>query len=168
MALDLDIQQLRSAMEAQGLSQAELVERSGVSRAQLSRLLSQERVKVRDQTISRLANALSLDPAALLVEGREQAYRDWILTENGFLDFRGLGMPQLQKQPLGDIFVEPELAAWDLEAMRVGPVEPYQEVPRPPEPIDDETCPAEEGLGVAASRLQDAVGNVEILERANI
>lgn len=46
-------------------------------------------------------------------------------------------------------------AAEDIELLGAGPVSPYQEVPNPPEPIDDDGCPAEEGLGVAAFKLQD-------------
>lgn len=45
-------------------------------------------------------------------------------------------------------FVEDEI-----RTLRVQGLVPYQEVPNPPEPIDDEGCPAEQGLGTTASRL---------------
>lgn len=109
MAVELDVHRLRSEMQAQALSQKQLVERSGVSRAQLSRILSRKHGSVRDRTISRLAQALGVDPADLIVDGRLQRYRSWVVGEHGFVDFQGIGMPQFQKQPIDDIFVEPDV-----------------------------------------------------------
>ena len=115
MAIELDVRRVRSEMESQNLAQKELVQKSGVSRAQLSRLLSCNRGNVRESTVNRLAQALGLDSADLVVRGRLQRYRDWILEEHGFVDFRGLGMPQFQKQPIDDIFVEPDVVYRDNE-----------------------------------------------------
>ncbi len=111
MAVKLDVQRIRSQMESQGLSQKDLVAKSGVSRAQLSRILSRNRGNVREQTVARLAQALGTDLAELVVEGRQQQYLDWITEEQGFVDFRGIGMPQFQKQPINDIFVEPDVVS---------------------------------------------------------
>ena len=111
MITELDVRQLRSAMEKQVIGQSELVERSGVSRAQLSRLLSQNRARVREQTISRLAAGLGIDPSDLALEGRRQGYLDWVADTHGFVDFRGIGMPQFQQQEIDAIFVEPEVVA---------------------------------------------------------
>lgn len=36
-----------------------------------------------------------------------------------------------------------EFVASEVEYMRVGPITPHQEIPRPPEPLDEEGCPAE-------------------------
>lgn len=46
-------------------------------------------------------------------------------------------------------------AASEVETLKTGPVSRYQEVPNPPEPLDDEGCPAEAGLGSLASTLQE-------------
>lgn len=106
---ELDVRQLRTAMDKQGLGQSEMVVRSGVSRAQLSRLLSRDRVRVREQTIARLAEALRVDTADLATDGRRQAYLDWVARAHAFVDFRGLGLPQFQRQEIEAIFVEPEV-----------------------------------------------------------
>jgi DMSO reductase family type II enzyme chaperone len=45
----------------------------------------------------------------------------------------------------------------DIRQMRPGPIVPYQEVPNPREELDDGSCPAEEGLGVAAEQIMSAV-----------
>jgi DMSO reductase family type II enzyme chaperone len=43
----------------------------------------------------------------------------------------------------------------EVRSLKVGAVEPYQEVPNPPAEIDADSCPAEEGLGTVADKLQD-------------
>lgn len=112
MSTELDIPKLRSAMQAQGITQSELVKRSEISRAQLSRLLSRDRSVVRMQTISRLASGLGMDPAELTVDGCHQQYLDWVADETGFVDFRGIGTLQHPKQPIEDVFVEPDVVDW--------------------------------------------------------
>jgi hypothetical protein len=47
------------------------------------------------------------------------------------------------------------LAAHEIETLKLGPIDFYQETPNPPPPPDDGTCPAEEGLGVTALELQE-------------
>jgi DMSO reductase family type II enzyme chaperone len=56
----------------------------------------------------------------------------------------------------------------EIERVRPGPISPFQEVPNPPEPIDDEGCPAEEGLGTVAYSLQseDFIGTLTQVEPA--
>ena len=53
-------------------------------------------------------------------------------------------------------------AGHDVAALRAGPVNPYQDVPNPPPTIDDDGCPAEEGLGATAFELQgnDFIGEL--------
>ncbi len=46
------------------------------------------------------------------------------------------------------------LVSFDIDLLKAGPISPYQEIPNPPEPIDDDGCPAEEGLGTFAYKLQ--------------
>lgn len=113
MPAEVDIGRLRSEMESQGLSQAELVNRSGVSRAQVSRLLSRDRATVRDQTIFRLAKGLAIDISELAANGRHRQYLDWVAEEHGFVDFRGMGMPQFRRQQIEDVFVEPDVLGTD-------------------------------------------------------
>jgi DMSO reductase family type II enzyme chaperone len=51
----------------------------------------------------------------------------------------------------------------EIAALRVAGIVPYQEVPNPPEPLDDEGCPAEEGVGVTATQLmqeEDFLGEI--------
>ena len=102
----LDVKRLKSAADAQGLTQSELAKRSGVSRAQLSRILSGTQARVRPGTLERLARALKADTGHLCVGGELNQYRELVAKEHGELDFRGIGMPRLQRQPIGDVFVD--------------------------------------------------------------
>jgi DMSO reductase family type II enzyme chaperone len=53
-----------------------------------------------------------------------------------------------------------EFARAEIDFLKPGPIEPYQEIPNEPEPLDDGSCPAEEGLGATAFNLQgDAPAN---------
>jgi DMSO reductase family type II enzyme chaperone len=45
-------------------------------------------------------------------------------------------------------------ASHEIEALKLGPIDFYQETPNPPQPPDDGSCPAEEGLGATALDLQ--------------
>lgn len=112
MHMELDVAKLRSVMTARGVSQSDLVKRSGVSRAQLSRLLSRDRSTARTQTISRLAGGLGMDPAELMVDGLRRQYLNWVADATGFVDFRGIGTLQHPKQPIDDVFVDPDVVDW--------------------------------------------------------
>ncbi|MCO6459748.1 MAG: NACHT domain-containing protein [Pirellulaceae bacterium] len=115
MPATLDVARLRSWMKSQHVSQTELVIRSGVSRAQLSRLLSRDRATVRMGTISKLAHALALHPTELTANGQRQRYLDWVAEQHEFIDFRGIGMPHLQRQRIEDVFVEPEVESHEVD-----------------------------------------------------
>ena len=100
----LDVQALRSAMKSQSVTISRLASISRVSRAQLSRLLPKRAAPARQATISRLAKALDVSPVALTVGGELNRYREYVVREHEKLDFRGIGMPQLERQPIEDIF----------------------------------------------------------------
>ena len=110
----LDSQRLRSKISAQGISHSELARRSGLSRAQVHRLLSREHAAVRPQTLQRLAKAVGVEASELTSGGRLQVFRQWVASEQGFVDFRGIGMPRHERQPIDAVFVEPDVAANDV------------------------------------------------------
>src|SRR5688572_3182796 len=96
--IDLDVKKLKAYMDSEGINQTDLSTRSGVSRAQVIRVLSTNKSKVRESTLAKLASAVGLEPLALTVGGVEQLYRAWIHEQFGCVDFRGIGLPQFQKQ----------------------------------------------------------------------
>ena len=106
MTTALDITRLKSAIDSRNITQSELVRKSGVSRAQLSRLLSRTEARVRQSTLQRLARALEIDTAELSMGGELKLFRQFVEKEHAEIDFRGIGMPQLQKQPIQDVFVD--------------------------------------------------------------
>lgn len=111
MAEKLDVQRLRSQLDAQGLTQKEFAIRSGLSRAQVSRLLSrgQATADVRESTLQRIAKGLGLHADEIAVGGALAQFRTWTSERFGRLDFRGIGMPQYPAQDLDAVFVEPEV-----------------------------------------------------------
>src|SRR3972149_4757000 len=94
----LDAARLKSLMDAQGLTRAGLASRSGVSRTQLVRLLAtRDKRPVRQGTVDRLARALQCDPIELAAGGKLKQFKQWVAMEHGYVDFRGLGMTDAQK-----------------------------------------------------------------------
>ena len=113
MSETLDVQRVRSILKAQGITQSELVIRSGLSCAQVSRILTRSRstVQVRETTLQSLANGLRVQTAALTLGGPLQQFRKWMAAKYGAVDFRGIGMPLplYPAQPLSEVFVEPDV-----------------------------------------------------------
>jgi len=116
MITSLRVDRLKSALESQGLTQSELVKKSGVSRAQVSRLLASREARVREGTLKRLADALGVTAAELSGCGRLAQYRLWLAEETGTIDFRGIGMPSAQRQPIQEVFVDVDLLDRDVES----------------------------------------------------
>lgn len=114
MIATLDVRRLKAVIGAQGITQQELARTSGVSRAQLSRILGRTESRVRQHTLERLAQALKIDIAELSVGGTLNRFKQLVAEEHGYIDFRGIGMPTLQRQPIGDIFVDVDVADRDL------------------------------------------------------
>ena len=115
MITTLDVARLRSVISAQGITQSELADSSGVSRAQLSRLLARDRARVREGTLKRLARALQIDAVQLAPGGELERFRELVRGEHSELDFRGIGMPGLQKLAIQDVFVDLDVRE-DLDA----------------------------------------------------
>jgi predicted nucleotidyltransferase/transcriptional regulator with XRE-family HTH domain len=95
-------------MQSSGVSQSLIVQRSGISRAQLSRLVAGDGYRVRQGTLNRLAGALGVSPDELVVGGAIPRYKRWLFEETSYVDFRGFGMPSVQRQLIREVFVEPE------------------------------------------------------------
>jgi transcriptional regulator with XRE-family HTH domain len=106
MIVTLDSHRLREAIVAVGSNQTSIARQSGVSRAQLSRLVAGNEARVRQSTLTQLARALGVGPEALLVGGAVACYKRWLSEEAGYVDFRGFGMPSVQRQPIQDVFVD--------------------------------------------------------------
>jgi transcriptional regulator with XRE-family HTH domain/predicted nucleotidyltransferase len=106
MNATLDAQRLRTAIASVGENQASVARQSGVSRAQLGRLLAGSSARVRRSTLERLARTLGISPDALLVGGAMPQYKQWVADDAGYMDFRGLGMPSVQRQPIAAVFVD--------------------------------------------------------------
>jgi predicted nucleotidyltransferase/transcriptional regulator with XRE-family HTH domain len=106
MIVTLDPHRLRKAIAAVGANQTSIARLSGVSRAQLSRLLAGNEARVRQSTLTQLARALRVGPDALAVGGPIACYREWLAEEAGYVDFRGFGMPSVQRQPIQEVFVD--------------------------------------------------------------
>lgn len=106
MLVNLDAQRLRAALASAGGNQALLARQSEVSRAQLGRLVSGDGPRVRQGTLERLAGALGISPDELRVGGAIPRYRQWLAQEVGYIDFRGFGMPSVQRQPIQEVFVD--------------------------------------------------------------
>ena len=139
----LDRRRLESLIESQGLTQSELVRMSGVSRAQLSRLLARDESRVRQRTLERLAQALKVAPAKLSVGGVLNQYRQSVAHEHKEIDFRGLGMPDVQRQPIQDVFVDVKVVPDDdCESIRgCDPLEGRRRARRPRgQPITATEC----------------------------
>jgi transcriptional regulator with XRE-family HTH domain/predicted nucleotidyltransferase/energy-coupling factor transporter ATP-binding protein EcfA2 len=102
----LDGKRLSAVMETIGETQASIARKSGVSRAQLGRLVSGNEARVRQGTLERLARALDISPDALLVGGAIPRYKRWLAEQAGYIDFRGFGMPTVQRQPIQEVFVD--------------------------------------------------------------
>src|SRR5271157_1522118 len=106
MIVTLDPHRLRKAIAAVGGNQTSIARQSGVSRAQLSRLVAGNEARVRESTLTQLARALGVGPEALLVGGAIACYKRWLAEEAGYVDFRGFGMPSVQRQPIDEVFVD--------------------------------------------------------------
>jgi transcriptional regulator with XRE-family HTH domain/predicted nucleotidyltransferase/energy-coupling factor transporter ATP-binding protein EcfA2 len=102
-------ERLRSVMKSKGFTQSQLARTSGVSRVQLSRLLSKDQPHVRNKTVERLALALSVNANDLALGGRIRVYRESVSKEYANVDFRGFGMPEFKPQPISEVFVDPEV-----------------------------------------------------------
>jgi len=107
MNATLDAQRLRTAIANVGGNQASVARQSGVSRAQLGRLVAGSSARVRRSTLERLARTLGTSPDALLLGGAMPQYKQWAADETAYIDFRGLGMPSVQRQPIAEVFVDP-------------------------------------------------------------
>ena len=75
---------------------------------QLSRLVAGDGSRVRQGTLNRLAGALGVSPDELVVGGAIPRYKRWLFEETSYVDFRGFGMPSVQRQLIREVFVEPE------------------------------------------------------------
>ncbi|NQT40336.1 MAG: HEAT repeat domain-containing protein [Planctomycetes bacterium] len=106
MLPSLDVNRLKSTADAQHLTQAALARVSGVSRAQLARLFGRSEASVRPATLKRLADALGVDPTKLLVGGPIEAYRKLVAEKFAQVDFRGLGLARVKRQPIAEIYVD--------------------------------------------------------------
>ncbi len=102
----LDVDHLKNCMKAQAVTQSEVARISGVSRATVSRLLGQRQSRVHQATLERLAQTLRVAPVQLTVGGELERFKRLVAEEQGELDFRGMGMPRLQRQPIEDVFVD--------------------------------------------------------------
>ena len=96
---------LESIISSQGISRKELANSSGVSRAQLARILHSKQAMVRSATVDGIARALRVDPVEILAGGVNAQYMQWVEGQLASVDFRGLGMPGLQRQAIKDVFV---------------------------------------------------------------
>jgi len=105
----LDIQRVRAEIELQKLNQSELVARSGLSRAQIGRILLQRQPMVREKTLQSFAKALGVSASTLSIGGGLDWFRKWVASEFGVVDFRGIGLPAYPRQSIGAIFVEPDV-----------------------------------------------------------
>ena len=104
----LDTNRLAEAIASNGVSQAAIARKSGVSRAQLNRLVSARggSVRVRQRTVEQLARAMEVSPESLLAGGSLSPYKSWLAQETRLVDFRGFGIPGVQRQAIQDIFVD--------------------------------------------------------------
>lgn len=103
----IDRKTLKQLMKERKITQVSLVERSGVSRAQIGGILRGERISVRDKTISDIASAIGVDAKDLEQGGAENSFRDWIIEQHSYVSFRGLQIPLLKKELIEDVFVPP-------------------------------------------------------------
>ncbi|NLX96375.1 MAG: NACHT domain-containing protein [Rhodopirellula sp.] len=110
MLATLDTGRLQAAIASAGVSQSVVVQRSGISRAQLSRLVAGDNPKIRRGTLERLAAAVDVAPESLLVGGMITRYKRWLAEQTGYVDFRGFGMPTLERRPIAEIFVDTAVA----------------------------------------------------------
>ncbi|NQT17341.1 MAG: helix-turn-helix domain-containing protein [Planctomycetes bacterium] len=101
-----NVDRLRSLLARQGMTQADLVRASGISRAQIGRILSGRQDQVRQSTLDRLARALHVDAADVSAGGVLGAFRKRVAQAHAELDFRGIGNPHMQKQPIEKVFVD--------------------------------------------------------------
>lgn len=102
----IQVNRVRELMDSQRVTQKELASRSGVSRPQLSRILQQHKVAVRTGTLERLAKGLRCEQDELLAGDARQEFRAAQAGEFGHVDFRGLGMPRLERLPIADVFID--------------------------------------------------------------
>ena len=102
----LDTPRLRSLISSKAITQKELAMASGVSRAQLARILGSRDSTVRNATLDGIARAVGVDPDDIVVGGAISGYNRWVGEEHGWIDFRGMGMPSLQRQAIGCVFVD--------------------------------------------------------------
>ena len=106
---NISINRLRSALKEKRITQTALVERSGVSRAQLGRILrSGEVSSVRDKTLRQLAEGLGVGVGYLEIDGERKRYCQWVCEQHQLVNFRGLGLPELKNEKFEDIYVVPD------------------------------------------------------------
>jgi len=120
MLKTVDTARLRDSVETQRISISELARTSGVSRAQLGRILSGSRVRVRQGTLDKLAQALKVDPTEFLVGGVLQRFRALLAKQHGTIDFRGVGFPRLQRCPLADVYVDVSVREEEARSSEIG------------------------------------------------
>ena len=114
MFTKLDVARLKSLIRTQHVTQLQLATKSGVSRAQLVRLLaSPHEVRVRQDTADRLAQALGTVAVELAAGGGLNRFKDWVAKEHSSVDFRGIGMPNVQKELIEEVFVDVDLSLDD-------------------------------------------------------
>ncbi len=106
MMQTIDAARLRALVESQGIGKSELARKSAVSRAQLGRILGGNQDRVRQSTLDKLAQALGVDPTELATGGTLTKFSELLARQYGYIDFRGLGMPRMQRQPLQNVFVD--------------------------------------------------------------
>ena len=102
----IEPERIRDFMKLQGMTQAGLAAESGVSRPQLSRILQQDQATVQAGTLDRLSKALRCDRADLLARNAIREFCQAQSQEYGYVDFRSLGMPGIERLPVQDVFVD--------------------------------------------------------------
>ena len=106
---NISINRLKSVLKEKRITQTALVEHSGVSRAQLGRILrSGEVSNVRDKTLQQLAEGLGVEVGYLEVDGGRKRYCQWVCEQHQLVNFRGLGLPELKNEQFEDIYVVPD------------------------------------------------------------
>lgn len=97
-----------------GFTQTDLVEATGISRSQIGRIFRGSATELREKTLFELAKGLGVNASDLEIGGAERSYLTWVRDCHQFVDFRGMGLPQLKKEKIEEVFVEPEAGVQEI------------------------------------------------------
>jgi predicted nucleotidyltransferase/transcriptional regulator with XRE-family HTH domain len=105
--MKIDASKLRTLVNSQGLTNAKLAAKAGITRQALYSMLrpGQVVVEVRDRTVQGLAQALRLPDASLLSPDPLLGYKEAVAAEHADLTFRGLGLPTTEPRAMDDLYV---------------------------------------------------------------